>query len=330
MGQQSRHLGQSEALSARNEGYSTGFTSSIADHNITDLRAEIGSSEWLSKGKRNSRHARKEALRTHVDMYDKFSTHLAGVENSDGYSQGTGQKADWNITGAPVASYNGTSQARCKQVAEGELGGFRDLSKRIKGTRDVKLLPDRSLTPQVSLPYRQPRLPLAPNHPMLDCPGRNSCSDGSLYDVKIEIKSSYRPQHVPLVSLASKLNSQAFIGHPLTVEVMPDGQCDDMMRMYGPGLEGGDTSGVVKPRIKPSKKLSQFSRSKSSKSKKSGLLNKKTRKLSSLTGQKKSEGKKVGTPVVACIPLSVVFSRINEAVSGQARPAHRALPTSNP
>ncbi|KAJ1411140.1 PWWP domain [Sesbania bispinosa] len=328
LGQQSCHLSPSEALSLRNEGQNTDCTNSAAGQNIINHRIEKGSSKWQLKGKRNSRHTsknRKEVSRKHMDMDDASNAYLAGMENSNGFSQGAGQKVDWNNIGAPNASYNCTSQARCKPFAEGLLGGFQDLSTRVRGTTEVKLLPDGSLIPQRSLPYRQSRFTVNSRYQMVDFPGRNYCSDASLYDVKLEVKSSYRPQHVPLVSLVSKLNGKAFIGHPLTVEVLEDGYCDRMLSGIGCDLEGGDTFtyGVVKPnsvsgRIR-SKNLSRFSPRKSSKMKKSGLSNKKIRKLSSLTGHKQSEKErkpavgKLKGPFIACIPLKVVFSRINEA-----------------
>ena len=348
MGQQSCHGNQSEALSLRNEGQNEpGCTSSAAGHNIISHRAEKGSSKWQSKGKRNSRHTsknRKQVSRKYVSMDHESSAYLPGMEKSDGFSQRAGQKVDWrNSMVAPNASYNCTfSQAKCKPVAEGQLDGFWDMNKHIRGTTaEAKLLPDGSLTPQRSLPYRHSRFTLNSRYQMADFPGRNYCSDASLYDVKLEVKSSYRPQHVPLVSLVSKLNGKAFIGHPLTVEVLDDGYCDEVVNGVGCDLEVSDIYPVAKPNSvtgRTSSKNSSRSKSKrSSKMKKPGLLNKKIRKLSSLTGQRQSEVDrkpvvdKLKGPVIACIPLKVVFSRINEAVSGQARSTHRALPTtSNP
>jgi hypothetical protein len=137
----------------------------------------------------------------------------------------------------------------------------------------------------------------------------------------------------------SKLNGKAIIGHPLTVDVLEDGHCDKMLSSSGGDVEVGDIYCEVKPkpvtRRIPSKKSSRFSRRKSSKSKKSGLLNKKIRKLSSLTGHKQSEEERKPVvdkhkgPVIACIPLTIVFSRIHEAVSGQARSTHRSVSTTN-
>ncbi|KAK7261738.1 hypothetical protein RIF29_28057 [Crotalaria pallida] len=310
------------------------------DTGIIGHGMEKDSSKWQSKGKRNSRHTSKnikEISRKYVDRYDGSRACLAGIENSNGFSPGGGQKVGSNVITAPNASYSCTSQAMCKPLDEGQQDGFWNLSKHIRGTTEMKPLSDGSLTPQRLLPSRQSRITENSRHQTVDSPGRNHCSDASLHDVKLEVKSSYRPQRVPLVSLVSKLDGKAFIGHPITVEVLDDGHYDRVLGGIGRNLEGGDTHCMVKPNSVTERvpsKNSCFSRSKSSKMKKSGFLNKKIRRLSSLTEHRRSQqvrklvvGKLKG-PVIACIPLKVVFSRINEAVSGQARPTH-VLSTSN-
>ncbi|PNX80496.1 hypothetical protein L195_g036498 [Trifolium pratense] len=335
--QQSCQANQSEAFPLRN-GFKneSGSTSSAVGHDIVGDGVEKDSSKWQSKGKRNLRHTsknRKQVSRKYIGMDGESKAYLTGTRNSDGFCEGAGQKqkVEWNVTGVSNASYNCTSQIKCKPVAEGQAEGFRDLIKIVRGTA--------AEPPQRSLPYRQSRFTLNSRYEVADFPGRN-CTDGTLYNVKLEAKSSYRPQHVPLVSLMSKLNGKAIIGHPLTVDVLEDGHCDKMLGGSGGGVEVevGDIYCAAKPkpvtRRVPSKK-SRFSRRKSSKSKKSGLLNKKIRKLSSLTGHRQSEEEKkpvvdkLKGPVIACIPLTIVFSRIHEAVSGQARSTHRAVSATN-
>ncbi|KAE9588089.1 hypothetical protein Lal_00003305 [Lupinus albus] len=341
--QQSCDVNHCEALSLGKEGQKTSCRNSAVDHNIIGHRTERDSSKWQSKGKRNSRHTsknRKESSRKHVDTNGESNAYLAGTENSDDFYQGVSQKVDRKLVGAPNASHDFISQVRCNSLAEGQLDGFRDLSKHIRGTIEAKQFPDGSLTPQRSLPYRHSRFIVNSRPQTVDSPGRNHCSDASLYDVKLEVKSSYRPQRVPLVSLVSKLNGKAFIGHPLTVEVLEDGHYNSLLGDVGCDLKDGDTHCMIKPNSVigsiSSKNVSYFSRSKSSKRKKSGLLNKKVRRLSSLTGHRqskearKSKVNKHKGPVIACIPLKVVFSRINEAVSGPVQPTHNVLPTSNP
>lgn len=193
-------------------------------------------------------------------------------------------------------------------------------------------LPDQSLTNEKLLPFRNSRLALHPKYQTRDLPGRNIWADSNLYDVDIEVKANYKPQHVPLVSLMSKLNGKAIVGHPLTVEVLADGYCNDMLSNLSwefggePPMENVQEGGE---RISAKKlKLRRVSsRGKARNLRKSGLLSKKTRKLSSLTSiqkQKKEESRPVverlKCPPIACIPLKVVFSRLNEAVRVSPRP----------
>ncbi|KAJ7951662.1 Tudor/PWWP/MBT superfamily protein [Quillaja saponaria] len=348
LGWQSCNGSQVEAIPLRNDGLNeSGSTSSAPGvvNNSSD-REEKGTSKWQSKGKRNSRHtskSRKQVSRKYVNMDDVSNPYLTGIDNSDGLSLDAGKKFDCNgVTAIPI-SYNCTSPAKSKPVAEGLVDGFRDLNKHTRGTAAaMKLLSDGSLTPQRSLPYRQSRFTINSRYQTADFPGRNFCSEASLYDVKLEVKASYRPQHVPLVSLMSKLNGKAIVGHPLTIEVLEEGYCNEVLSSIKHDMEVGDMHYAVKSKslsdrtpTKNSALQSLFLPGKSSKMKKSGLLTKKIRKLSSLTSHKQSEEErkpvvdKLKGPVIACIPIKVVFSRINEAVNGLAGPTHRVLPTSN-
>uniref|UniRef100_A0A2N9HU61 Uncharacterized protein n=1 Tax=Fagus sylvatica TaxID=28930 RepID=A0A2N9HU61_FAGSY len=350
LGRQSSPSSQAEAASLRNDGLNESGSTSLAAVNISQ-RIEKGTSKWQLKGKRNSRHLsknRKQDSRKYVDMDDESNAYLAGIE----HSEGSDQKVDCNGIGGHPASYNCTLRAKCKPVAEGQVDAFRDWNKHMsqrdphmRGTvTEVKLSPDGSVIPQRSLPFRQSRFTVHSRYQIPDYPVRNICTNASLYDVKLEVKAnSYRPQHVPLVSLMSKLNGKAIVGHPLTVEVLDDRRCDGLLSSMQCNLEVGEMRAAVKPNsvtgrvhTKHVGLQQRFSPTKSSKLKKSGLLSKKIRKLSSLTGHKQSEeerkpvvDKSKGT-VISCIPLKVVFSRINEAVNGLARPAHRVLTSSNP
>ncbi|THU48803.1 hypothetical protein C4D60_Mb06t02850 [Musa balbisiana] len=44
-----------------------------------------------------------------------------------------------------------------------------------------------------------------------------------LFDVNLKVKASYQGEHVPLVSLMSRLNGKAIIGHPVQIEILEDG-----------------------------------------------------------------------------------------------------------
>ncbi|KAG2728868.1 hypothetical protein I3760_01G223900 [Carya illinoinensis] len=346
LGRQSSQSSPAEAVSLRHEGLNeSGSTSSAAVHvnNITQ-RIEKGSSKWQLKRKRNSRNLsknRKQVSRKLADMDDESNAYLAGI----GHLEGSDQKVDCTGVGGGPTSYNSASRPKSKSIAEAPEDGFRDWGKHVSRDShirvpkaEVKPSPDGTSTPQRSLPFRQSRFTVRSRYQIPGFPARNISTDASLYDVKIEVKASYRPQHVPLVSLMSKLNGKAIVGHPLTVEVLYDGCCDDLLSSMECSLEVGEMHNAVK-RNSVTGRVSakhlalrpRFSLAKSSKIKKSGLLSKKTRKLSSLTGHKQFEEErkpvieKPKGPVIACIPLKVAFSRINEAVNGLARPMHCAL-----
>ncbi|XP_044496958.1 uncharacterized protein At1g51745-like [Mangifera indica] len=333
LGRQSSQCSQGETVSLKNEGLNeSGSTSSAAAHvNNISQRMEKGTSKWQLKGKRNSRQMiknRRHYSRRYVVTDDEPNAYAAGTEQLDGFPQGSDQKVDCD----------GIHGSKSKNETEDHHWGNSVLQREPQmRTTEVKLLSDGSINPRKSLPFRQTRYMVHSRFQMSDYPVRNFCVESSLYDIELEVKASYKPQHVPLVSLMSKLNGKAIVGHPLTVKALPDGYCDDIEcdATHVSLLESAaETSYAVKQNseagrisTKNRKLSSRFSPNR----RKNGILSKKTRKLSSLTVQaeRKPVVEKPKGPVIACIPLKLVFSRIKEAVNGSARPAHRALASSN-
>ncbi|KAK8608381.1 hypothetical protein V6N13_023805 [Hibiscus sabdariffa] len=318
-------MGRQTEVEGHNE---SGYTRSV-DVRTTSVsqRMEKGAAEWQLKGKRKSRQIsekQKQDPRKYADVVEEPNAYVAGVGHLDGFPQGPDQKVDCN-------------------TVEDQLDGFMDWKSqqpRVRGSMvEAKVLPDGSVNPQRSLPYRQSRYTVNPRYHTTDFPGKTFCADSSLYDIKIDVKAEYQPQHVPLVSLLSKLNGKAIVGHPLPVEALNDDYFDNPSEEAAkegtePDHSLKQNSGGRVPR-KHIKLQPQFPPRKSKKSKKSGLLSKKIRRLSSLTGQKvgvagrKLVAVKPKGSVIACIPLRLVFSRINEALNGSARPSHRFLTSSH-
>lgn len=218
-------------------------------------------------------------------------------------------------------------------------------------------------------------------------------------DVDLKVQTSYQGERVPLVSLMSRLDGKAIVGHPLPVETLEDGSTDAVIARNESGEDRISTDGnetpppvwttgrrtamqrVPRPHplpealeskdadellysdsdIRPAfkkpydvhldnppmfrKKISSNSQRpvkyQKKPSKKANLSsNQKIRKLSSFTSQQKnskfSSGKVRGVldglikpeglvPIVACVPVKVVFSRILEAVgrSSSISTSHR-------
>lgn len=333
VGRQSSQSSQAEAISlhcdALNE--SVVSTSSAAAHvdNVAQ-RIEKSTSKWQSKGKRNSNKKRRRSIGK--------SSNVGGKTNSSAYLTGVDydQKEDLNnnIDGSLL------SLPDCQDK---KLNGVCDWGKRasplLKGPQtrkppEMKILPEESVTPQRLLPYRQSRYTINPRYEMDEFPvvSLGSNSEISLYDIELQVNASYRPSHVPLVSLMSKLNGKAIVGHPLAVEALDNSDRNDVafgsgLNMYLGAERGSEL--IMVPGKKKTASRSRFSSRKKPKSRKSGLMSKKMRKLSSLTGQKRGEDnrrpvvEKPKSSVIACIPLKVVFSRINEAVNGSVRLTNR-------
>ncbi|XP_011011986.1 PREDICTED: uncharacterized protein At1g51745-like [Populus euphratica] len=340
LGGQSSQSRQAEAVLFKNEACNESGSSSLAVncvYNNISQRIEKGTSKWQSKGKRNSRHTSKnknQDSRKDLDMDDEPNVFLAGMEHLDEFCQGPGQEVD-------------SSGGKSRPFTEDHGDAVRDWSKSFpQGGLSMKGLTVEMSVPQRSLPYRQSRFTVNSRYQTSDFSGRNFSSGSKLFNVDIKVQRNYRQQHVPLVSLMSKLNGKAIVGHPLTIEHLQDGYSDLLL-----GSNEGDTvhvaeieipklgyaamrnleAGRIPARHMTMKPLS--SPSKSHKLRKCGLLSKKIRKLSSLTGKKVEDRKlvveKSKGPAVTCIPLKLVFSRINEAVNGSARHTHCAFTSSN-
>jgi len=166
-----------------------------------------------------------------------------------------------------------------------------------------------------------------------------------LYDVELSVLgSSNMGRRVPLVSLMSKWNRKPVVGYPVSVEV-----CDDVFdhplssrddqhpvtsSVDGMILKRDETEGLqylVPPPPQACRAKSKNRSRKTSKkevdklwqphTKKPASSSRKMRRLSSFaSGQRDGGDRKlavgnVSGATVACIPLRVVFSRINEALS---------------
>jgi len=170
-----------------------------------------------------------------------------------------------------------------------------------------------------------------------------------LYDVELSVLgSSNMGRRVPLVSLMSKWNRKPVVGYPVSVEVCNDvfdhplSSRDDQhpatSNVDGMILKRDETEGLrclVPPppqacRAKPKSRSRKTSEKEVDKlwqphTKKAASSSRKMRRLSSFaSGQRdgddrKSAVGKVSGATVACIPLRVVFSRINEALSFQVK-----------
>ncbi|KAJ3680689.1 hypothetical protein LUZ60_016967 [Juncus effusus] len=157
-----------------------------------------------------------------------------------------------------------------------------------------------------------------------------------LIDVDLKVqKTTYQGERVPLVSLMSRLNGKAIVGHPLQIEILEEGSTAGFLPCTssgtgtdsctdGTGLSPTWRTGrrTVKQRV-PRPNLQIWKKKKKKKvvgksSKKSTKSKSKMKAVSSFSGGGdmglgfvKSDG---AVPLVTCVPVKVVYSRISEAV----------------
>ncbi|TKY67838.1 hypothetical protein E2542_SST10734 [Spatholobus suberectus] len=82
-----------------------------------------------------------------------------------------------------------------------------------------------------------------------------------LVNVDLKVQGSYRKEHVPFISLMSKLDGRAIVGHPIQVEALKDGSSDilfpaiDDFGNDGTGIEG---SSVLPPAWRTARRTANF------------------------------------------------------------------------
>ncbi|KAL2493182.1 Tudor/PWWP/MBT superfamily protein [Abeliophyllum distichum] len=330
-----------------NESGST--SAGIADIHNASLKIEKGTSEWQLKGKRNLR-ARK------VGLDYESETYTVGNDRA-GFPDGSGQNVDCISVGGLILD-SCICPVKSRSMTDIQTEEFHGWSRNApRKESHIRQPTDELPAPQRLLPYRRSRFTVNPKYDSSDFSFRHHNAGSGLYDITVEVKTGYQPQqqHIPYVSLMSKLNGQPIIGHLLTIEVLDDGYCDNLVigsECYSSSSELNDcldadatalqSCDVVYEQRQHGRALSkyrvlhpQISPSESPKSRRNGLLSKKIRKLSSLTGSNRQAGwnkqvvEKLKGPAIACVPLKVVFSRINAALHCSLQSTHRFAATSH-
>lgn len=259
-----------------------------------------GTSNWNSKRKRNSKSSGIRLIKKPTRFfpngkYFRGDSLLSGV-NDDILNHGE----TWSCRISPHDLRNEIAN----QVSE--ASSLKSNSKENGFGKNINL-PNAVLTLQNQSEFS------VEHHQDIKIPDR-TCLNSSLYDVCINVESTRKKcssGNAPVVSLMSKFSNTAIVGHAVSIEVMDD--CSTIS---------------LKAQMAPSKKRSRFrakkshlSKKKSSKMKKS--MQQKIRKLSSITEDDKEIDADMEPvmerlnkrSVLACVPLNLVFSRINEALS---------------
>lgn len=63
-----------------------------------------------------------------------------------------------------------------------------------------------------------------------------------LVEVDLKVQSNYQREHVPMISLMSKLNGQAIVGHPIQIETLENGLTEALVTADDELNQDNDTS----------------------------------------------------------------------------------------
>ncbi|KAF0921498.1 hypothetical protein E2562_007035 [Oryza meyeriana var. granulata] len=376
-----------------------------------DGSSELGVSQWHMKGKRNSRNAPKKSNLTDSNPW---------LDKSDGFMEGSPHKINgrnprkesMQISNQQLdepsfyqikeeLNYDSDETDFFEDTGHSEVNLYHDrtYSSYLKATRDFS----RSYSYFNDYGNESSKISsLNRDTDKIFHVNRNACWNESsfyqkyssrlggmgpmLFDVDLKVQASYQGEHVPLVSLMSRLNGKAIVGHPVQIEILEDGSTDHLVSCgdisleertggqpawstgrrtamqriprsnpSGTPLDGDDEGSFGYPdwEMKPDvrkystsnyqvkvdkKSISNVRRSSAFKSqkkpsKKASLSSQKVRTLSSISTGKRHHGVggqakahrhsgifggliKLGgaVPLVTCVPIKVVFTRILEAV----------------
>lgn len=282
------------------------------------LTPPIGVSKWQLKGKRNNRNLNKRYLESEKSSKTRFVDHKCNRDEAD-------------MIGFDSKKYLASKSAsRSHNIIDWDELAWDD-------------------QPSLRGYWEDQPLFVGRNNPIF-----NRKKSG-LVDIELKVQATYQREHVPIVSLMSRLNGKAIIGHPIQIESLEDGSVDTLLSSnFDIGNEALDDCNntslqpvwktarrtanfrVPRPRHqstterklsrKPSKKVSSSS-SQKTRTLSSIAVDHKVKnkpKVSSIKGNSYMDGlikRESGPTTIACIPVKLVFSRLHEAVS---RPPSRA------
>ncbi|KAL6911836.1 hypothetical protein ACP4OV_000641 [Aristida adscensionis] len=228
------------------------YTPQLNESEEEDGSSELGVSQWHMKGKRNNRNAAKRLM----DMTDGNKW----LNKSSGSVKGSWRNTNGgNLKENMQEQFHGQSFYQIKEESaygsdETDLFGDtcqsevnlyhgKRYSSSLRTTRDL------SRGYGYFDDYDNDYLKISPINMDADrlfCAGRNASWDRSsffqrnftsrlggmgpmLFDVDLTVKASYQGEHVPLVSLMSRLNGKAIVGHPIQIEILEDGSTDHLV-----------------------------------------------------------------------------------------------------
>ncbi|KAF8051125.1 hypothetical protein N665_1793s0011 [Sinapis alba] len=232
----SRHMSaEDESTSSEEDCYESSISGDSSHHYSQDPDNETGTvSKWQLKGKRNMRNLPRRSAR-------KREMHRNRLEDGR-YSEYKRRAFGQKPMGYGLDSSDGTDdtdpnerQFGDRMIEPGDdayrlstvvASGFKNIY-----SRDMLDWDDDPWEGQIGKKKRWEEK-LEGSGQEFHASHRHSRRNmySPLMDVELEVRGSYQKGPVPIVSLMSKLNSRAIIGHPVEVEVLADGSSESYIQ----------------------------------------------------------------------------------------------------
>ncbi|CAG7878486.1 uncharacterized protein At1g51745 [Brassica rapa] len=225
----SRHMSaEDESTSSEEDCYESSMSGDSSHLYSQDPDNEAGTvSKWQLKGKRNMRNLPRRSARN--GRYSEYKRRAFG-QKPMGYgldSSGTNDMSDGTDDTDP-----NERQFRDRMIGPGDdeyrlssmvASGFKNIY-----SHDMLDWDDDPWEGQIGKKKRWEEKFEGSGQEFHASSHRHSRRNmySPLMDVELEVRGSYQKGPVPIVSLMSKLNSRAIIGHPVEVEVLADGSSE--------------------------------------------------------------------------------------------------------
>lgn len=187
------------------------------------VTADMGGSKWQLKGKRNSRNLSKRTMEIMDDKDCAIAVYKCNdsidescYEGKDNTPRSAQMDSEWAVGGGSYSRNEELNYA----YEEGDL-----IDNDLAQTQAIRFVNRRYPLSQGPLRGGYWEDSFDPRYTRYHGDRMGSM----LVDVDLKVQANYQGEHVPLVSLMSRLNGKAIIGHPIQIETTEDGYSDSLL-----------------------------------------------------------------------------------------------------
>ncbi|KAG0496824.1 hypothetical protein HPP92_001515 [Vanilla planifolia] len=181
--------------------------------------SEMGVSKWYMKGKRNIRNVGKRLMGGSGAKTSCASIVKCNVYRNPETYRSTGRHLKFSKAGKSTKnSVEPALKDEFQNADEGDpidMDSFQNKST-VYGNR-------KSVLEQFDLTSNALGEEHVDHHDKVYGSDSSKETEALLVDVDLKVQATYQGEHVPLVSLMSRLNGKAIIGHPVQIEILEDG-----------------------------------------------------------------------------------------------------------